>query len=127
MKLAKLLAVAVNLVAFVAAGVGLGFGIFALVDGQAVAKLFEHVSGGDFTLHVFGVAAVLVVAASSVLLITSFSGCCGAYLVRDRIKSLCPLETLYSTLTLGESVPPHHKLRPRGHLGSGHRGRSHPD
>ena len=46
MRIVKYVAFAANLCVFSAAAVGLGFGVFALVDGDAVAKLFAHVAEG---------------------------------------------------------------------------------
>ena len=46
MTIVKNVAFAANLCVFCAAAVGLGFGVFALVDGDAVAKLFAHVAEG---------------------------------------------------------------------------------
>ena len=46
MRIVKYVAFAANLCVFCAAAVGLGFGVFALVDGDAVAKLFAQVAEG---------------------------------------------------------------------------------
>ena len=46
MKIVKFAAFAANLCVFCAAAVGLGFGVFALVDGDAIAKLFTQVASG---------------------------------------------------------------------------------
>ena len=46
MRIVKYVAFAANLCVFSAAAAGLGFGVFALVDGDAVAKLFAHVAEG---------------------------------------------------------------------------------
>ena len=46
MTIVKNVAFAANLCVFCAAVVGLGFGVFVLVDGDAVAKLFAHVAEG---------------------------------------------------------------------------------
>jgi len=87
MRIVKNVAFVANLCVFLVAVVGLGFGIFALVDGDAIADLFAHVSEG-FELHVFGIAAILIIAVSSVLLVTTFFGCCGA-----KLESRCLLIT----------------------------------
>ena len=46
MRIVKNVAFVANLCVFVVAVIGLGFGIFALVDGDAIADLFAHVSEG---------------------------------------------------------------------------------
>ena len=54
MRIVKYVAFAANLCVFCAAAVGLGFGVFALVDGDAVVKLFAQVAEG------FEVLAVMI-------------------------------------------------------------------
>ena len=71
--------------------IGLGFSIFALMLTKASASPFstmciiwwiginrDETNCWTFQLHVFGIAAVLIIAVSSALLVTTFFGCCGA-------------------------------------------------
>ena len=65
MRIVKYVTFAANLCVFCAATVGLCFGVFALVDGDAVTKLFAHVAEGfevwtmEWTVQASGVSKIL--------------------------------------------------------------------
>ena len=62
----------------------LGIGIFAYVDGQDFNKLVDsamNAINSDFTIGLYGGTALLIIAISSIIVIVSFLGCCGAWKV----------------------------------------------
>ena len=54
-----------------------GFGIFALVDGEALSDLVES-SGQGITINIYTTAAILLIVVSVFIIIVTFFGCCGA-------------------------------------------------
>ena len=62
----------------------LGFSIFGLVDGRGVAKLVEEgseVMGSSITIDLYNSASVVLIVFSSLIVLISFLGCCGAWKV----------------------------------------------
>ena len=63
----------------------LGFSIYALVDGQTVSNLVEEGAedlGESISVDIYKSSAIILIIASSIIVITSFLGCCGAIKVR---------------------------------------------
>ena len=59
----------------------LGFSIYALVDGQTVSNLVEEGAedlGESISVDIYKSSAIILIVASSIIVITSFLGCCGA-------------------------------------------------
>ena len=62
----------------------LGIGIFAYVDGQDFNKLVDsamNAINSDFTIGLYGGTALLIIAISTIIVIVSFLGWCGAWKV----------------------------------------------
>ena len=63
----------------------MGFSIYALVDGQTVSNLVEEGAedlGESISVDIYRSSAIILIVASSIIVITSFLGCCGAIKVR---------------------------------------------
>jgi|688.fasta_scaffold1252486_1 hypothetical protein len=63
----------------------LGFSIYGLVDGRGVSKLVEEgsaVTGQKISVDLYSSASVLLIIFSSLIVLLSFLGCCGAWKVR---------------------------------------------
>ena len=54
-----------------------GFGIFALVDGEALSDLVES-ADGDVTINVYTTSALMLIIVSVFVIFVTFFGCCGA-------------------------------------------------
>merc|ERR1712241_957914 len=70
-----------NLLVFLTGCVVLGFSIYALVDGQTVSNLVEEGAedlGESISVDIYKSSAIILIIASSIIVITSFLGCCGA-------------------------------------------------
>ena len=63
----------------------LGFGIFALVDGEALSDLVES-SGHGITINIYTTAAIMLIVVSLIVIIITFFGCCGAIKVQEDKK-----------------------------------------
>ena len=62
----------------------LGFSIYGLVDGRGVSKLVEQgseVMGSSITIDLYNSASVVLIVFSSLIVLLSFLGCCGAWKV----------------------------------------------
>ena len=62
----------------------LGIGIFAYVDGQDFNQLVDDIAsanGSDFTIGLYGGTSLLIIITSSIIVVVSFLGCCGAWKV----------------------------------------------
>ena len=69
----------------------LGFSIYALVDGQTVSKLVEEGAedlGESISVDIYKSSAIILIVASSIIVITAFLGCCGAIKVRKHLRSV---------------------------------------
>jgi len=81
-KLFKFLLVTVNILLLLMGLVLLGIGIFAYQDGKTLSQLVDSGStaiGSDFTINLYGVAAIAIMVISGIIVIVSFFGCCGAW------------------------------------------------
>ena len=59
----------------------LGFSVYALVDGQTISRLVEEGAeelGESISVDIYKSSAVTLIVASSITIIISFLGCCGA-------------------------------------------------
>ena len=64
----------------------LGFSVFALTDGEDVAKLVQRGSGSDLTVSIYGTASTVLIVVSVMVIIIAFLGCCGAMKVHAQQK-----------------------------------------
>ena len=82
----------------------LGIGIFAYVDGQDFNQLVDDIAsanGSDFTIGLYGGTSLLIIITSSIIVVVSFLGCCGAWKVILIFNaSLFPSESLLKYLAL---------------------------
>ncbi len=72
-----------NFVFFALGVAALGIGIFALVDGDALND-FLSVIDDSLEVNVIYAAAVLDIVISSIIVLITFLGCCGAIKVRHK-------------------------------------------
>jgi len=78
----KFLLVTLNCLILLMGLILLGIGIFAYVDGQDFNKLVDtamKAANLDLTIGLYGGTALLIIAVSSIIVIVSFLGCCGAW------------------------------------------------
>jgi len=78
----KFLLVTLNFLILLMGLILLGIGIFAYVDGKDFNKLVDsamQAANSDFTIGLYGGTALLIIAVSTVIVIVSFLGCCGAW------------------------------------------------
>jgi hypothetical protein len=64
----------------------LGFSIFAYVDGDVLQELID-LADVDWSVHIYGSTAILFMIASSIVIVISFLGCCGAIKVLTQLSS----------------------------------------
>ena len=67
----------------------LGFSIYALVDGSTVSRLVEEGAsemGESITVSIYTTSAIILVTASSVIVVIAFLGCCGTIKVCTSTK-----------------------------------------
>lgn len=79
--LVKYFLFATNFLVFVMGCIVLGFGIFALVDGQALTDLVSigaEAIGENVSITIYSSAAIILIVVSVCVIIISFFGCCGA-------------------------------------------------
>lgn len=66
----------------------LGFSIFALTDGEDLAKLVQRGSGSNLTVSIYGTASTVLIVVSVMVILIAFLGCCGAMKVCAMLKIL---------------------------------------
>ena len=89
--------------------VSLGFSIYALIDGKTVSQLVEEGAsemGESISVDIYKTSAIVLIVASSITIIISFLGCCGAW-KENRILLFFYFVTLlvmFLALTIGATI-----------------------
>ena len=89
--------------------VTLGFSIYALIDGKTVSHLVEEGAsemGESISVDIYKTSAIVLVSASSIVILISFLGCCGA-LKENRFLLFCYFVTLlilFMAVTIGATI-----------------------
>jgi len=88
----KWLLFASNFLVFILSCVGLGLGIWILVDKSSFVDLLEQT---DHTIHIYNSTAILILIVAVGSILISFFGCCGAFK-----ESRCMIGTVRQALIL---------------------------
>jgi len=105
----KYLLFAFNFLVFLTGCVTLGFSIYALIDGKTVSHLVEEGAsemGESISVDIYKTSAIVLVSASSIVILISFLGCCGA-LKENRFLLFCYFVTLlilFMAVTIGATI-----------------------